>query len=58
MRTVRAGGGLGGYQGWVDTGWVTKILRFWHKCSPNCDFYGRSTFLVIMQPYGWVRCEG
>jgi hypothetical protein len=42
---------------WVDTGWVTKQLCFWHKHSPNCDFYGRFTFFVIMQPDGWVRCE-
>jgi hypothetical protein len=25
---------------------------------PNCDFYGRSTFSVIMQPDRWVRREG
>jgi hypothetical protein len=24
----------------------------------NCDFYGRSTFLVIMQLDEWVRREG
>jgi hypothetical protein len=52
------GGRPSGYGGWVDMGWVTKILRFLQKCSPNCDFYGRSTFFVIMQPYGWVRREG
>jgi hypothetical protein len=24
---------------------VTKELAFWHKCSSNCDFSSRSTFL-------------
>jgi hypothetical protein len=44
--------------GWVDAGWMTKILCFGQKRSPNCDFYDRSNILVIIQPYGWVRCEG
>jgi hypothetical protein len=35
-------------------GWVRKIIRFSQKHSPNCDFYGRSTLLVITQPGGWV----
>jgi hypothetical protein len=35
----------GGPGGWVNTGWVIKKLCFWQKRSPNCDFYGRSTFL-------------
>jgi hypothetical protein len=51
-------GGPGGYGGWEDAGWVTKIIRFWQKRSPNCDFYGRSTFLVITQLDGLVRREG
>jgi hypothetical protein len=35
-----------------------NITFFWHKHSPNCDFYSWSTFLVIMQPNGWVWREG
>jgi hypothetical protein len=40
-------GGTSGYKEWVDSGWVRKVIRFWQKHSLNCDFYGRSTFLVI-----------
>jgi hypothetical protein len=47
-----------GYGGWVHAGCVRKTLCFWQKRSPNCDFYSRSTFLVITQPDGWVRREG
>jgi hypothetical protein len=35
----------GGYKEWVDAGWVRKVIRFWQKHSPNCNFYGRSSFL-------------
>jgi hypothetical protein len=31
-------GGPGGYIGWVCVGWVRKVIRFWQKHSPNCDF--------------------
>jgi hypothetical protein len=44
--------------GWVSRRQVTKTLWFWQKRSLNCDFHGRSTFSVIMQPYGWVWREG
>jgi hypothetical protein len=37
---------------------VRKELAFWPKRSPNCDFYGRSTFSIITQHDGWVRREG
>jgi hypothetical protein len=35
-----------------------NIMFFWQKRSSNCDFYGRSTFLIITQPDGWVWREG
>jgi hypothetical protein len=41
---------------WVRQRWVKNIM-FCQKRSPNYDFYSRSTFLVIMQPDGWVRRE-
>jgi hypothetical protein len=56
--TRDTGGPVVGIHGWVDARWMTKTLRFWQKRSPNYDFYGRSTFLVITQPDGWVRREG
>jgi hypothetical protein len=50
-------GGPSGYE-WAEKVAARKIIRFWQKRSPNCDFYGRFTFLVITQPDGWVRREG
>jgi hypothetical protein len=45
-------------QGWVNDASGEKTIRLSQKCSPNCDFYSRSTFSVITQPNGWVQCEG
>jgi hypothetical protein len=54
----RAGGGPGGYGGWVDTGWVIKKLFFWQKRSPNCNFYNCSTFLSSRNPTGGSDVRG
>jgi hypothetical protein len=57
---VGCGAGCGwwaqsGYGGWVHAGCVRKTLCFWQKRSTNCDFYSRSTFLVITQHDWWVQ---
>jgi hypothetical protein len=54
-------GGPGGYIGWLSVGWVRKIIRFWQKHSPNCNFW----YFIVFPPYPlpktndrWVRREG
>jgi hypothetical protein len=37
----------GGYKGRVRSRRVRKIIRFWHKCSPNCDFL----YFIVLPPY-------
>jgi hypothetical protein len=46
------------YWGWVDVGWVKKILRFWQKLPLNCDSMGVPPYPLPQLDDGWVRCEG
>jgi hypothetical protein len=45
-------------RGWVGATMVRKTLRIWHKCSPNCDFYGRSTFFSSSNLTGGSNIRG
>jgi hypothetical protein len=42
--------GPAGIGGWVRRGWVTKELRFWQKCSLNCDFLVLHSPLTLSTP--------